>query len=177
METTKNELSSYSKHFFNKLSNYLDTKIYYFGSIQRNDYFPNSSDIDIDIFTDNENSTILKLQNYLNIKKTYIQKFIYKLTKNNRIVHGYKVKYNDEINNFSTEILVFNEIYKKDVLHEHNSKNILPFYISYLLILLKYIYYNLHLITSKNYINLKRSLLNGVSEKSNINFVVIESLR
>ena len=66
METTKNELSPYSKTFFKKLSNYLDTKIYYFGSIQRNDYFPKSSDIDIDIFTDNEKSTILKLQNYLN---------------------------------------------------------------------------------------------------------------
>jgi hypothetical protein len=177
METTKNELSPYSKIFFSKLSNYLDTKIYYFGSIQRNDYFPKSSDIDIDIFTNNEKSTMLKLQNYLNIKKSDIHKFVYKLTKNNRIVHGYKVKYNDEINNFSTEILVFNEIHKNDVLYEHNSKNILPFYISYLLILLKYTYYNLNLITSKNYINLKRKLLNGVYEKSNINFVIIESLR
>ena len=99
------------------------------------------------------------------------------MTKNNRIVHGYKVKYNDETNNFSTEILIFNESYKNDVLYEHNSKIILPFYISYLLIFLKYTYYNLHLITSNFYINSKRKLLNGVYEKSNINFVVIESLR
>ena len=177
METTINELTPYERDFFTNLRNYIDKPIYFYGSIQRNDYFPKSSDIDIDIFTDNEKSTILKLQNYLNITKTDIHKFVYKLTKNNRIVHGYKVKYNDETNNFSTEILIFNESYKNDVLYEHNSKIILPFYISYLLIFLKYTYYNLHLITSNFYINSKRKLLNGVYEKSNINFVVIESLR
>jgi predicted nucleotidyltransferase len=61
METTRNNLTPYSKHFFDSLSNYLDTKLYFFGSIQRRDYFPNSSDIDVDIFTDNEPGTILKI--------------------------------------------------------------------------------------------------------------------
>ena len=39
----------YAKKYFLKLGIYLDTPIYYFGSIQRDDYFPNSSDIDADI--------------------------------------------------------------------------------------------------------------------------------
>ena len=40
METTKNKMPPYAKQFFYNLSNYLDTQIYYYGSIQRNDYFP-----------------------------------------------------------------------------------------------------------------------------------------
>ena len=52
METTKNEIPEYNKIFFEKLKNYLDMKIYFFGSVQRNDYFPKSSDIDVALFTE-----------------------------------------------------------------------------------------------------------------------------
>ena len=69
METTKNEMDAYSKNFFNKLGNYLDIKIYYYGSIQRNDYFPGKSDIDVDLFTDNVSSIIIKLNNLLGVEK------------------------------------------------------------------------------------------------------------
>ena len=79
METTKNKLSPYETIFFNKLSNYLDTKLYYFGSIQRQDYFPGGSDIDVDIFTDNTSRIINQIQNYLHIDKKTTSKFIYKV--------------------------------------------------------------------------------------------------
>ena len=46
METTKNIMPEYSNLFFNKIKNYLDTPIYFFGSVQRDDYFPQSSDIE-----------------------------------------------------------------------------------------------------------------------------------
>ena len=81
METTRNELPPYAKEFFYKLSNYLDTKIYFYGSVQRPDYFPASSDIDVDIFTDNESSTISKLQYFLGVEKFKFKKFLYKLHK------------------------------------------------------------------------------------------------
>ena len=83
METTKNKLSPYETIFFNKLINYLDTKLYFFGSIQRYDYFPGISDIDVDIFTDNVSRTISQIQNYLNIDKKITNKFIYKVDKEN----------------------------------------------------------------------------------------------
>ena len=38
METTKNDLPQKTKLFFYKLSDYLDTKILYFGSVQRTDW-------------------------------------------------------------------------------------------------------------------------------------------
>ena len=173
METTRNELTPYSKHFFNNLGNYLDTKIYFFGSIQRRDYFPRSSDIDVDIFTDNESSTIMKIQNLLSIDRRDVHKFIYMLPNCNRLVRGTKIQHVDKENNFSTEILVFNDIYKDDVTREHNSKIILPFHISWLLVLLKYVFYDLELISKKMYASLKRRLLNG--SNSNTEFIVVSS--
>jgi predicted nucleotidyltransferase len=68
METTKNKLTPYQTSFFNRLSTYLDTKLYFFGSIQRQDYFPESSDIDVDIFTDNESATIVQMMNFLHVE-------------------------------------------------------------------------------------------------------------
>ena len=52
METTKNKLSPETKQFFDKLSSYLDTKLYFYGSVQRDDYFDGKSDIDVDILED-----------------------------------------------------------------------------------------------------------------------------
>ena len=46
------------------MQEYLDTKLYFYGSVQRNDYIDNVSDIDICIFSDNIDSTILKVQQY-----------------------------------------------------------------------------------------------------------------
>ena len=69
METTKNKLPENITIFFKNLSELLDTKLLFFGSVQRNDYFPGSSDIDVDIFTDNIPSTIYKMQHYLHIDK------------------------------------------------------------------------------------------------------------
>ena len=156
MEYTKNEMPTYAKQFFYKLGNYLDTKIYYYGSIQRNDYFPNSSDIDVDIFTDNKASCISKLQTFLGVKSYQFKNFVYKLHKTNKIVYGKKVNYQEPENNFHTEISIYDEKYKTEILAEHNSKMILPFYVSILLIILKYLYYNLQILSKDNYKYYKR---------------------
>jgi len=169
METTRNNLTPYSKHFFDSLSNYLDTKLYFFGSIQRRDYFPNSSDIDVDIFTDNEPGTILKIQNLLNIDRTAVHKFVYKLDSSNKVVYGHKVQYKDD--HLATEFLIFNQKYKRDVIQDHISKFVLPFYISGLLVILKFMYYKLNLVSRDLYVKLKRRLLN--SNESPAEFIII----
>jgi hypothetical protein len=176
METTKNEMPSYAKWFFNKLSKYLDNKIYFYGSIQRNDYFPKSSDIDTDLFTDNEQSTILKLQNFLGVKRYKFRRFVYKLHKTNKIVRGHKIKYVDKNNNFITEISIYNEKDKNDVLTEHNSKNVLPYYISFFLIILKTLYYNLGIISDAKYTYFKKILMNYMIEGEDVEFVGIDIL-
>jgi predicted nucleotidyltransferase len=169
METTRNKLTPYSKHFFDNLSNYLDTKMYFFGSIQRSDYFPNSSDIDVDIFTDNEPGTIMKIQNLLNIDRTSVHKFVYKLDSSNKMVYGHKVQYKDE--HLATEFLIFNEKDKQNVIRDHSSKFVLPFYISYLLVILKFMYYKLQLLPKNLYVKVKRFLLN--SNEGGPEFIII----
>lgn len=174
METTKNEMSPYAKNFFYKLSNYLDNKFYFYGSIQRFDYFPKHSDIDADLFTDNEQSTILKIQHFLGKQKTDFKKFIYRLHKSNKLVQGYKIKHKDYENNFNTEIAIYNEKYKDAVLLEHNFKNELPFFVTILIITLKFIYYNLKIIPSNLYKYLKRFFLNHMVEGRDAEFVLLD---
>ena len=158
MENTKNELLPYAKDFFDKLKIYLNEKIFFFGSIQRSDYFSNSSDIDIDIFTENMDSTMSKLLNFLKVKKNQFKKIIYRTVKTKKIVYGHKIEYSNLENNFFTEISIFDNKYKKDVLTDHSFKTNLPFYIIYLLIILKFFYYKLNIISEdiykyfKNYI-------------------------
>jgi predicted nucleotidyltransferase len=174
MENTKNNMPLYAKNFFDKLSNYLNTKIYYFGSIQRYDYFPKSSDIDVDIFTDNEEQTINYLMNFLGLKKYEFKKFVYKLHQTNKLVYGHKVKYKEPHNNFSVEISIYNENVKYEVLKEHNLKMDIPIYASFLLIILKYLYYNFALLSKSNYKYLKGLIINYLIEGKDVEFVTTE---
>jgi predicted nucleotidyltransferase len=164
----------YAKQYFYKLGKYLDTKIYFYGSIQRNDYFSQSSDIDVDIFTENESSLIAKLHNFLGIEKYKFKKFIYNLHKSNKLVHGIKVKYENEENNFATEISIYSEKDKVYVLEEHNSKTDLPFHISILLVILKYFYYNLCILPKGIYKYLKKIIMNYMVEGTDVEFITTE---
>jgi hypothetical protein len=174
METTKNKLPPFAQSFFKKLSIYLDTPIYFYGSVQRNDYFLKYSDIDVDIFTNNENSLVNKIQNFLNISKQDFKKFVYKLHITKELVNGIKIKYEDIDNNFSTDISIYNKKYKESVLIEHNSKVQLPFIISTLIIILKFIYYQLNILPSEMYLSIKKFLMNFCVEGKDVEFVSID---
>ena len=176
METTRNKLTPYEKNFFDKLSNYLDTKLYFFGSIQRADYLPNSSDIDVDIFTNNESSTITKLMNFLDLERNSFKKFVWKLNNfNNKVAHGYKVMYKNIENKFAVEFSIYNEKNKHEILYEHNDKKDIPFYIAALLIILKFLFYTLHIIPSEWYTQSKRFILSKLLFKKDDHFVVIDT--
>jgi hypothetical protein len=174
MEKTRNKLTPSEEQFFFKLGNELDTQIYYYGSVQRSDYFPKSSDIDVDIFTNNESSTIAKLQNLLGVEKYQFRSFIYKLNKSNIVVRGKKVKYEDTQNGFRTEISIYPEKDKEYVLKDHNYKTVLPFYILYLLIFLKYLYYTFGIITKDTYKYTKRIIMNILFNGKDEEFVITD---
>jgi hypothetical protein len=174
METTKNKLSPYETIFFNKLSNYLDTKLYYFGSIQRYDYFPGVSDIDVDIFTDNISRTINQIQNYLNIDKKSTTKFIYKVNKEKsgyNIVNGHKIKYEDKENSLSVEFSIYDEKFKDLILPEHNRKTLLPFFVTFFLVIIKYLYYVLAVIPDYIYTFFKNFLMNTCIDGKDAEFI------
>jgi predicted nucleotidyltransferase len=175
MEVTRNKLSEHEKNFFHRLSNYLDTKIYFFGSIQRRDYFPSASDIDVDIFTHDENNTIIKLMNFLNVGRHEFKRVVYKLNTNkDKIAYGYKMNYINLEQKICVEFSIYNEKYKDAILYEHNGKKDLPLHATILLVIIKFLYYTLGIIPSKWYTKMKRFILSTLIFKKDSHFVVID---
>ena len=174
METTKNRLTPYEEYFFNNLKIYLDTPLYFYGSVQRADYTPQQSDIDVDIFVENERDAILKLQNFLNIEKSDFKKVIYKIDKLNVIVHGYKTKYVDNKNKLTVEFAIFNIKYKDAILYEHKSKFNLPYYLSLILIIFKFLHYDLGILPLQYYRKIKKFFINNCYDNNESEFVVID---
>ena len=150
--------------FFKSLSVYIDKPLYFYGSILRNDYFNGKSDIDIAVFTDNDKSTLSKLSTFLNVEKEQFRSFISKHYSTYKINKGKKVEYKNKFVN--AEISIIDENDKNTFLKLHSHQ--IPLYISILLILLKFLYYTLHIISKANYKFYKHKLLHGNKE---INFV------
>lgn len=175
MEHIEHKLTTYEIIFFNNLSRYIDTYIYFYGSIRRGDYLQGYSDIDIAIFTDNESSTITKILTFLSLQKSKVKKIIYNPDKSNKshvLIKGYKLMYKNFEKGLVVEISVYNNKYKEYVLYENASKIELPIYIICILSIVKILYYRLNLISEKTYKQYKRSILNVVV-KNNDTFLVI----
>ena len=158
MEDIKDRLGEYKYNFFNNLQNYLDSKLYFYGSIKRSDYFGSSSDIDIIVITDNVKSMMSKIQNYLNINKNKIQTiFQQHSTYHKGIITGYKIKYKNKENDITFDLLIYDEKNRKEVLQRIHDINNLPLYIVFILYTLKILCY-LYLLSKSNYIYLKSYL-------------------
>lgn len=163
MDKIRNKLTPNEEVFFENMSQYIDKELFFYGSIRRSDYVKGKSDIDIDIFTDNENSTIHKLCNFLNVKRSDFKKIIYKT--NNTLVYGYKTKYASEDGKLNLEISVYNDKYKSLVLYDHDNECYLPIYITLCLYVIKYLYYNLEILPVSVYRRCKQFLMNPNDEQ------------
>jgi hypothetical protein len=155
MEEIKDRLGEYKYNFFNKLQNYIECELIFFGSIKRIDFFKNASDIDIIIISDNVKSLLYKVQNYLNIKKSSIQKIYQQYSVNDNIVSGYKIKYDDKNNDISFDLLIYDDKFRKNVMKNINDINNLPIYMLVILYILKSLHYSLYLIPKSIYVYLK----------------------
>ena len=169
METihANNKLSEHATSFFNRLRDYLETQLYFYGSILRTDYVDCRSDIDVDIFTDNEGRTISQMSAFLHIPFQKFKKIIWRSRITNRLIHGHKVMYHDTENPLKVEFSIYNEKNKREILAEHLSKSNLPTYASIILWILKILFYHLQIISTENYRFLKHktlSLLIGIPE-------------
>jgi len=159
MEYTKNKLPDSIQKFYHSMSEYLDMPLYFYGSIQRNDYIPGKSDIDVCLFTENKEETIVRMQHFLHLPASKFKRFVLQLTHKNKILYGTKVAFHDEELNFRAEFAIYNKNDKEDFLHEQQIKMKLPFYVSWALNIIKLLYYHLHIIDSNTYRKWKGKLL------------------
>ena len=171
METTKNKLSQEETIFFQNLKSYLNTPLYFYGSIQRDDYLPKHSDIDVDIFTNDEKNAINKLESFLNVSRRDFKKTLCVI--DNIVIIGYKIKYIDERNKINVELCVFNEKYKKQVINLQKGKFHIPYYICIITLFFKILYYELNIIPFKLFRIIKNYLI-GITEADKQNFIILE---
>lgn len=167
-----NNLSVETKIFFKNLKDYIEHPLYFYGSIQRFDYIEGKSDIDVCIFSDNEISTINKLSFFLSVPKNNFIKFVY--SQNNIQIYGYKYKYEDKTKNLKIEFVIYNDKFKEFVLDDKMKHIIMPFYISFLLYILKIIYYYTSFLSKANYWKLKRLLINNLYGDYDKKFVLLD---
>jgi len=156
MEQINEKLTDKQKQFFNNLSIHIGKPIYFYGSIYRLDYFPGKSDIDVVIFTDNETSTIQLLCNFLNMNRNKFIKFFYKLE--STLVPGYKIKYKNH--DIDVEIAIYNNKHKTLKLNDDKRTTSIPIYYCIILAIVKFLMYNLGIISHKTYMKLKNFIMN-----------------
>lgn len=159
MNKIRNDFPQDLKLFFINLQNYLDEKIYFYGSVNRDDYVHNKSDIDVAVFTDNEYSLMTKLQHFLHVKRDAFDKIVWKL--NGIMIYGYKIKCDKHINS-KCEIAIYNKDFENILMEEMNKCNVIPFYISILLCIVKTFYYTIPILNDKTYSLLKRYIFNDL---------------
>jgi predicted nucleotidyltransferase len=183
MEDIKDRLGEYKYNFFNNLQNYLETELYFYGSIKRFDYIGNSSDIDIIVITDNVKSMLSKTQSYLNISNDKTQKIFQQHSIYDKgVVTGYKIKYKNDENNIEFDLLVYDEKYRKAVLQNIYDINNFPLYVIVPLYILKILFYKLHLISRGIYNKLKCQLFNcyfngiGYYNKENAQVIMLDGI-
>jgi len=144
--------------YFRSIEKALGVKMYFYGSVRRYDYFPEDSDVDVDIFAENVDSTVFQLKNYFHKKKAKkVMTFI-----KGRVVHGYKFSYFEEKMKLKCEYSVYPTWAKHLVLEEHMKKTNIPWYGIILLVLLKTMFYSLNWLDLNSYKDTKKFILSSV---------------
>lgn len=175
MEEIKYRLTEQNYHFLKKFQEYIGSELIFFGSIKRCDFLQKYSDIDIAIISDNVENTLVKLKNFLNMDNQKIRKIFQKFPNTNNIVHGYKTNYNDINNDLSLEIILYDEKYRTQVINSVNDINNFPFYITYILFIIKILYYKLNMISDKLFKYIKQFLMeNYLNQQLHDNLIAIK---
>lgn len=160
IEDIKNNLREYDYYFLKNIQQYINTELYFYGSVARFDYFPGKSDIDAIVITENVHSIVKLLQNHLNIKKDAIEKTINYMDDAKSMSYAYKLNYVDLDNNLSLEIFVYDEKYREKLMHDIEKKNNLPFYVICVLYIIKTMTYTLRILSDEQFKYIKNTFIN-----------------
>lgn len=160
MQTTSNHLTPKQRQFFQQLENYLDTTVYYFGSVQRFDYVPGYSDVDTLIFVDNQTEAIYKLSSFLKKSKNEMKRIVKHL--GDYVFYGHKILYKSPNEDVVAEINIFSEKDKANYLRmQHIHKDVVPFAICFIMYIVKLFYYRFNILSLDQYRSIKNFFLNS----------------
>jgi hypothetical protein len=174
METTYNNIPVKAKRFLTQLSDYLGIPLLYYGSIQRADFFEGHSDIDVDIFTDNEDSTLNMMQQFMKRPAYKFKKVAWRLHDSKQMVYGHKIMYKDPQDEFKVEFSIYNERFKENILAEHIKKTVLPWYCTFILLILKTLHYKMGIFPDEIFSYLKNKILTLFIGEADAEFVSVE---
>jgi predicted nucleotidyltransferase len=160
IEEIKSNLRECDYYFLKNIQHYVNTKLYFYGSVARFDYFPGKSDIDVIIISDNVDSVVKQLQNYLNVNRDAIEKTINYMDSAKSMSYAYKINYSNLENNLSLEIFVYDEKYREKIEADINKKTNLPFYMIGVLYILKVITYHFNILTNDQFKYIKNLFMN-----------------
>lgn len=163
METTKNQLTSAQSSFLRRLRNFLDTPIYYFGSVQRLDYVPGYSDIDALVFTDNFSEMKYKLTSFFGQQSTDFKRIVKHM--GNQLFVGHKIFFKDLEKSIIVEVSVFQQKDKETYLKiQKELKESVPLGIMIIMYIIKLLYYRLRIIPQSAYREMKNIFFNSERE-------------
>ena len=146
METPKHPLTIQQSRFLSKVRSVLPEKLYFYGSILREDFLPGISDIDVLYFTkDNLKKTVDDLYRFLlqDTKKTRLQQlqFLYHSTETKKVISGYKIKYTSIDSGMVIEISFYEFPFKEMIMKEQLRKADIPVFVVYSMLILKVLAY------------------------------------
>lgn len=167
-----NRLDDKQKLFFNRLKTYIGEPIYFYGSILRPDYTPKKSDIDTCVYTDNVQSTCMKLQSFFKVDCNFKQ-IVWRFSHNGNLIYGTKMEY-DSKNSGPIEISIYNSKDKDSVMKYHRDKIVLPIYVSIMMYILKMLYYHTFFIPKQLYKYMKNKLLTSAIGYPEQEFIIIK---
>lgn len=160
------------KDFFYNLKNYLDSELYFYGSINRSDYIHGKSDIDLAIFTDNEYSLINRLQHFLHAQKNDFKKVLWKLE--GQMIYGFKIKCDpDLLDGAECEIAIYNNDFKDLLKFEFQRNDNVPIFLFIILYILKFFHYTFPIIPKNIYVKIKRIMFNKIMNRKESEFLLL----
>jgi hypothetical protein len=156
LEEIKHKLTPAQYDFFYAFKEYIELPIYFIGSILRYDYFKGYSDLDINIFSPDINSTNLKIKHFLNIEKK--DKIIF-ININKYPISGYKFYYNNSFEDekkVEFDLSIFKENTKKILLETRFTYSEIPFFVLVYFLIIKTLHYHIGIINNEYYTYLKK---------------------
>jgi hypothetical protein len=168
LEKIKNKLNESEYIFFSHLQKELDLPLFFIGSITRSDYIKNKSDFDIEVFSNNIKSTKLKIESLFDYYERKNENKIIVFKINDIPMSGYKYYLKDKTKNIKMDFTIYKKNCQEILLQNRYIDINIPFLLTIIFVILKYLYYYLNLINSYTYSYLKKTIWKIYNNKKTI---------